>query len=153
MSTGVLDRLEAGMAIPFGGDRITRVSEELAARFQPGDRLLVVQDSGDLLHVPAADQAAAAEAVGRAHAAFQRMGQVSDEQITRFFEAFAARLEDVSGYPNLLVALAERGWSDDDLGRLTSGNALRVLRDAEAVAARLRAERGPSLATVEDLDG
>lgn len=66
---------------------------------------------------------------------------------------FAARLEDVSGYPNLLVALAERGWSDDDLGRLTSGNALRVLRDAEAVAARLRAERGPSLATVEDLDG
>jgi len=66
---------------------------------------------------------------------------------------FAAGLEDVSGYPNLLGALAERGWSDDDLGKLTSGNMLRVMRSAEAVAARLRAERGPSHATIEELDG
>jgi membrane dipeptidase len=65
---------------------------------------------------------------------------------------FAAGLEDVSGYPNLLAALAERGWSDDDLGLLTSGNVLRVMRDAEAVAARLRTERGPSLATIDELD-
>ncbi|MFI9488028.1 dipeptidase [Promicromonospora sp. NPDC052451] len=43
-------------------------------------------------------------------------------------------LEDVTGYPRLLAALAERGWSDVDLGRLCSGNVLRVLRDAEAVA-------------------
>ncbi|MFI6425561.1 dipeptidase [Promicromonospora sp. NPDC050880] len=43
-------------------------------------------------------------------------------------------LEDVTGYPRLLAALAERGWSDADLGRLCSGNVLRVLRDAEAVA-------------------
>ena len=28
-------------------------------------------------------------------------------------------LEDVSGYPRLLQALADRGWSDDDLARLT----------------------------------
>ena len=66
---------------------------------------------------------------------------------------FAAGLDDVSGYPNLLAALAERGWSDDDLARLTSGNMLRVMRSAEAVAARLRAERGPSSATIEQLDG
>ena len=39
-------------------------------------------------------------------------------------------LEDVSGYPRLLVALAERGWSDDDLARLTSRNVLRVMADA-----------------------
>ncbi len=45
-------------------------------------------------------------------------------------------LEDVTGYPRLLAALADKGWSDADLGKLTSGNALRVLRDAEAVAAR-----------------
>jgi membrane dipeptidase len=45
-------------------------------------------------------------------------------------------LEDVTGYPRLLAALADNGWSDADLGKLTSGNALRVLRDAEAVAAR-----------------
>jgi len=65
---------------------------------------------------------------------------------------FAAGLDDVSGYPNLLVALAARGWSDEDLGRLTSGNILRVLREAEQVAARLRSERGPSLARPADLD-
>ncbi|NNU28833.1 dipeptidase [Isoptericola sediminis] len=44
---------------------------------------------------------------------------------------FAPELADVSGYPALLEVLAERGWSDADLGRLTSGNVLRVLRDAE----------------------
>ncbi|MCW2529314.1 MAG: rane dipeptidase, partial [Pseudonocardiales bacterium] len=43
-------------------------------------------------------------------------------------------LEDVSGYPALLEVLAERGWSDADLGALTSGNVLRVLGDAENVA-------------------
>ena len=62
-------------------------------------------------------------------------------------------LEDVSCYPALLEALAERGWSDDDLGRLTSGNIVRVLRAAEEGAHRLQSERGPSLATITELDG
>jgi len=62
-------------------------------------------------------------------------------------------LDDVAGYPALLTALAERGWSDADLAALTSGNALRVLRDAEAVARDLGARRGPSLATFAELDG
>ena len=62
-------------------------------------------------------------------------------------------LEDVTGYPRLLAALADRGWSDDDLAKLTSGNILRVLRDAEAGATALQAERGPSLATIKELDG
>lgn len=62
-------------------------------------------------------------------------------------------LEDVSGYPALLEALAERGWSDADLARLTSGNIRRVLGDAEGVAAALQRQREPSLATFEELDG
>ncbi|OUD91411.1 Membrane dipeptidase (Peptidase family M19) [Clavibacter michiganensis subsp. michiganensis] len=41
-------------------------------------------------------------------------------------------LEDVSRYPALIAALAERGWSDDDLRALAGGNALRVLRAADA---------------------
>ena len=44
-------------------------------------------------------------------------------------------LEDVSCYPALLSALAERGWSDDDLHRLTHRNVIDTLRAAEAVAA------------------
>ena len=61
-------------------------------------------------------------------------------------------LEDVTGYPRLLAALADEGWSDDDLGKLTSGNILRVLRDAEAGARTLQQQRGPSLATIAHLD-
>jgi membrane dipeptidase len=39
-------------------------------------------------------------------------------------------LEDVTGYPRLLAALADRGWSESDVAGLTSGNVLRVMRDA-----------------------
>ena len=62
-------------------------------------------------------------------------------------------LEDVAGYPRLLEALADRGWSDDELGRLTWSNALRVLEGVEETARELSATRGPSIARIEDLDG
>jgi membrane dipeptidase len=63
-----------------------------------------------------------------------------------------AGLGDVSCYPALIAELAGRGWSDADLARLTSGNILRVLRDAETAAATISASRGPSAARIEDLD-
>ncbi|HET6213120.1 MAG TPA: dipeptidase [Micromonosporaceae bacterium] len=40
-------------------------------------------------------------------------------------------LDGVDGYPALLAVLAERGWSDPELGKLTWHNALRVLRASE----------------------
>jgi membrane dipeptidase len=43
-------------------------------------------------------------------------------------------LEDVTAYPRLLAALADRGWSEEDLAKLTCRNVLRTLRAAEAVA-------------------
>jgi membrane dipeptidase len=52
-----------------------------------------------------------------------------------------------------LEALAGRRWSDDDLAKLTSGNVLRVMREAEAGARALQEQRGPSLATIAALDG
>jgi membrane dipeptidase len=57
-------------------------------------------------------------------------------------------LEDVSTYPALFAELAHRGWSDEDLAKLASGNALRVLARAEQVAARLKKSRGPSQMTL-----
>ncbi|MET9440929.1 dipeptidase [Streptomyces sp. NPDC006610] len=62
-------------------------------------------------------------------------------------------LADVSSYPNLVAELLERGWSRPDLAKLTWQNAVRVLGDAEDVARDLRVRRGPSNATIEDLDG
>ena len=77
-----------------GGDRAAVVSEALAAAFRPGDRLIVVQETGDLLHVPKAVQAIAEGAVSRALSAFHALAGVSDQAITAFFEAFGARLAD-----------------------------------------------------------
>ncbi|WP_438828031.1 dipeptidase [Streptomyces tropicalis] len=62
-------------------------------------------------------------------------------------------LDDVSGYPNLLAELLDRGWSRADLAKLTWKNAVRVLGAAEDVARGLQATRGPSNATIDELDG
>ncbi|MEV8286686.1 dipeptidase [Streptomyces niveus] len=62
-------------------------------------------------------------------------------------------LDDVAGYPNLIAELFARRWSPEDLSKLTWHNAVRVLRAAEDVAQGLRTERGPSTATIDDLDG
>ncbi|KAB2973124.1 membrane dipeptidase [Streptomyces sp. SS1-1] len=61
-------------------------------------------------------------------------------------------LNDVTGYPNLIAELLDRGWSRTDLAKLTWRNAVRVLGAAEDVARDLQATRGPSNATLAELD-
>ncbi|MEX0692291.1 MAG: dipeptidase [Gemmatimonadales bacterium] len=62
-------------------------------------------------------------------------------------------LEDVSTYPALVAELLRRGWSDGDVKKVVGLNALRVMAEAERVAARLQRERAPSTAQIEILDG
>lgn len=62
-------------------------------------------------------------------------------------------LDDVAGYPNLIAELLTRGWSKPDLAKLTWQNAVRVLGAAEDVARDVQSRRGPSVATIEQLDG
>ena len=62
-------------------------------------------------------------------------------------------LEDVSKFPELFAELIRRGWTDGDLKKLAGQNLLRVLRGAEATAARLQKTRQPSTRTIEELDG
>jgi membrane dipeptidase len=62
-------------------------------------------------------------------------------------------IDSVDKYPALLVELARRGWSDADLAKVAGNNVLRVMTQAEAVSLRLRAQRGPSQATIAALDG
>jgi membrane dipeptidase len=47
---------------------------------------------------------------------------------------FPDGLEDVSGYPRLFAELRDRGWTEDELAALGSGNVLRAMRDMESVA-------------------
>lgn len=61
-------------------------------------------------------------------------------------------LEDVSAFPRLTAELLRRGYRDEDVKKVIGLNILRVLRQAEAVAARLQRERGPSTATLAQLD-
>lgn len=89
-----LERLDPGQPIPWGGDRVTYVDADLAARFRPGDHLVVVQTTGDLLHIPAAEHSVAANAVTEAEAAFAALAACDREQVTGFFELCAQRLED-----------------------------------------------------------
>ncbi|MET7640405.1 dipeptidase [Streptomyces sp. NPDC005438] len=63
-----------------------------------------------------------------------------------------ADLGDVSCYPRLVGELLARGWSETDIGKVTWGNAVRVLGEAEGVARELSARRGPSIATLSQLD-
>ncbi|MGA8455032.1 MAG: dipeptidase [Streptosporangiaceae bacterium] len=61
-------------------------------------------------------------------------------------------LEDTSCYPALIAELLRRGWSEEDCGKLASGNIIRTLRAAEETARALSASRGPSRSRIEDLD-
>jgi membrane dipeptidase len=113
-----------------------RIGKEIAARM-PKTTVTIAQVADHVDHVR---KVAGADQVG--------LGGDYDGN-----DAWPEGLGDVSGYPRLLAELARRGWSDEDLGRLASGNVLRVLRQAEAVAARLRKARPPSIATLESTDG
>ena len=62
-------------------------------------------------------------------------------------------LEDVSKFPNVVAEMLRHGWSDADVKKVMGGNLLRVMRKTEAVAKRLQKMRGPSAATIEQLDG
>lgn len=101
-----LSSLDAGQPIIYGGNKVTTVSPELAAAFGPGDRLVVVNDSGAILHIPAAEAAIADAAVSRAADAFAQLGGVSDAAISSFFEVFAARLADDDVFAPIAAANA-----------------------------------------------
>jgi membrane dipeptidase len=61
-------------------------------------------------------------------------------------------LESVADYPKLFAELLRRGHSEEQLKKIAGLNVLRVMRQAESVAAKLRNERVASDALIEDLD-
>ncbi len=115
-----LDALTPGMPILYGGNKVTEVPESLANAFTPGDHVIVVQTTGDLLHVPADVAAIAHDSVSAAVEAFGQMGAVGDDQISSFFDAFADRLADDDVFAPIAAANAADIESAKERGRSTT---------------------------------
>jgi membrane dipeptidase len=56
-------------------------------------------------------------------------------------DAVPVGLEDVSGYPNLIYELLKRGYTEDDLKKICSGNFMRVWSEIEQTAGKLQARK------------
>ena len=115
-----LGTLSEGMAIPFGGDRLTFVPGALAEAFRPGDRLIVVQDTGDLLHVPGIVFDEVSRATAAAAEAFSALAEVPDSAISEFFEALARRIESDAVWGRFAAANAADVESARARGRSTT---------------------------------
>jgi glutamate-5-semialdehyde dehydrogenase len=89
-----LSALWAGQPIPFGGDQVAYVDEQLALEFQLGDRLVVVQSTGDLLRIPKAQSDLVDRAVVSALEAFDALHTCDPSQVTEFYELCAQALEN-----------------------------------------------------------
>ncbi len=61
-------------------------------------------------------------------------------------------LESVATYPSVFAELIRRGYTDEQLKGIAGLNVLRVMRKAEAVAARLQKEQPPSDVRIEEVD-
>lgn len=106
-----LAQLVPGQPIVFGGDRVTHVDAGLAERFRVGDRLIVVQSTGALLHIPDAEYVLVSSAVTAAVEGFTQLASCSDEAISEFYDRFAAILEGDAGFAPIAVA------NDSDMKR------------------------------------
>jgi len=62
------------------------------------------------------------------------------------------QMTGVDSYPLLFAELARRGWSDADLAKLSGGNFLRALEEAERVAAAMKGEPAFN-GTIQAVDG
>ncbi len=142
------------MVIPYGGNKVATVTTELAAAFAAGDRLVVVQDSGALLHIPQLEWEIASAAVGRAADAFASLGTVSDAQIMSFYEGFA----DLLAAPDSFAPIAAANAADVALARKRGRSATRLVLDDGMRAsmvdglrtwAAMPASRGEIVETIE----
>jgi len=149
-----LDHLVAGMPLLVGGDRVVRVSERLATAFRPGDRLVVVHDSGEVLHLPSAEIAAVDAVLSPAVDAFVDLGTVADAQIDRCFGMMADLLERSEVFDHLVRTNAADVESARRRGRSTTRLVLDDRMRGAMVAglrmwADLRIERDALVDTVQ----
>lgn len=118
--TQPLTRLVEGQALVYGGDRVTLVPADLAGSFAAGDRLVIVQDTGDLLHIQRAEHALVSAAVTQAVDAFAALAGCDDVQITDFFDRFADAIEDDAAFAAVVDANRDDVEAASAKGRSTT---------------------------------
>jgi glutamate-5-semialdehyde dehydrogenase len=118
--TEKLSALPRGTRLLLGGDALIEVPDELCARFGAGDALLALEATREVLLIPAAERALAADAVGRAQAAFATTSMASDAMISRFFERFAANLASEAAWSIVREANAQDLADATHRGRSTT---------------------------------
>ena len=115
-----LTQLEPGTPILFGGNRLLRVPEAIAQSFQPGDSVVVVESTEEILLIPARERQIAEAAVQTAQSAFGTLAAASDEAISNFYLAFAERLADDAVWSRIQRVNAEDVAAAKARGRSTT---------------------------------
>jgi glutamate-5-semialdehyde dehydrogenase len=115
-----LTELTEGQQLVYGGDRVSTVPTDLAHAFTAGDRLVIVQDTGELLHIPRAEYLLVSTAVVEATDSFAALASCHDDQITEFFEVFAGAIDDDATFAPVLDANRVDVESASSRGRSTT---------------------------------
>jgi glutamate-5-semialdehyde dehydrogenase len=132
-----LTALSAGQELIYGGDRVAVVDELLASAFEDGDRLIIVQSTGDLIRIPAAEHRLVAAAVGAAVDGFAQLASCSDADITCFFDEFANRLDDDATFGRIAAANGADVERANERGRSTTRLVLDAKMRREMIAGLL----------------
>jgi glutamate-5-semialdehyde dehydrogenase len=149
-----LTKLQAGMPLLYGGNRLTYVSDVLASAFEPGDHLLLIQATGELLHIPRKVYEQVATAVERSRVAFAGLRSATDEQIDRFYDAFGVNLQDSTVWSHVYQANIEDVERAINHGRSTTRlvadqRMRRRMLEGIAMWRALPSERGRTVHTIQ----
>lgn len=133
-----LESLTPNTQLLVGGDRLLTVSEELARAFRPGDSLLVVEKTGEVLHLPHTESETARAAVTRAAEAFVAMRQIDDDAIRAFFGRFADHLAD----EGIWSAIARENELDVERAKARGRSTTRLVASEKMRALMIEGLRG-----------
>jgi len=149
MGTQPDQKLVAGDRI-LVGSRIIAVSADLAARFQPGDSLAGIAETGEILHIPAAEASLAFVAVSEATNAFAQLQSIPQDAVTVFFKTFAKFLEEDESFSPIAEANLADLVDAKNRGRSTTRLELSETMRAGMIAGlRMWAQAETSIGAIE----
>jgi len=152
MSFDRTDRLRAGDRV-LVGEHLIAIDEGFAATLEPGDRVLGVAGTGDILRVPKSESDLVSKSVAAAAQAFIEMRECSDEAISKFYEVFAQLLDSPDVVGEIIAANALDVADAQTRGRSTTrleftDSMRRDMIDALRIWQKFRAEREVTTETV-----